>query len=141
MCTFCLKHLETTNDLFLDCKIVEKVWKAFKYWISTILRVNIVSSYVNKLLGFQENSIGFRFLNSLLLFAWFLVYRCKYSNSRPKMLHYLYFLHISKLFNMIYQKKNCKVDNIFENDILLVLTFNMYNSWNFLGITSVCFCV
>ena len=72
LCTFCLQHPETINHLFLNCKIVENFWKDIEDWISTKFGVNIVLSSVN----------------SLLLSARFLIYRCKYSNTKPNMLQY-----------------------------------------------------
>ena len=115
MCTFCLKHLETINHLCLDCKIVEKFWKFIEDWISAILRFHIVLSNVNKLFGFQEKTICFQFLISLLSSAWFLIYRCKYSNTKAIMLQYVNFLYITKQFEYIMakKKKNSKVDEHF----------------------------
>ena len=105
LCTFCLQHPETINHLFLNCKIVEHFWKDIEDWISTKLRVNIVLSSVNKLFGFQEKGVGFQFLNSLLLSARFLMYRCKYSNTKPNMLQYFNSLSITKQTEYIIAKK------------------------------------
>ena len=83
---FCLQHPETINHLFMNCKIVKKFWKDIEDWISAILRCHIKLSNLNKLFGFQEKSISLHFLNSLLLSALFLIYRCKYSNTKPNVL-------------------------------------------------------
>ena len=52
MCTFYLQPIETTNHLFLNCKIVEMYWKNVAEWISATLLVNFVLSNVSYLFGF-----------------------------------------------------------------------------------------
>ena len=105
LCTFCLQYPETINHLFLNCKIVENFWKDIEDWISAKLWVNIVLSSVNKLFGFQKKGVGFQFLNSLLLSARFLIYRCKHSNTKPNMLQYFNSLSITKQTEYIIAKK------------------------------------
>ena len=105
LCTFCLQHLETYNHLFLNCKIVENFWKDIEDWILTKLRLNIALSSVNKLFGFQEKGVGSQFLNSLLLYARFLIYRCKYFNTKPNILQYFNSLSNTKQTEYIIAKK------------------------------------
>ena len=111
---FVYNTLKQLIILFLNCKIVENFWKDIEDWISTKLRVNIVLSSVNKLFGFQEKGVGFQFLNSLLLSARFLIYRCKYSNAKPNMLQYFNSLSITKQTEYIVAKKNSKLDKHFR---------------------------
>ena len=99
---------ENNQSLFLDCKIIEKFWKDIEDWISAILRCHIVLSNFNKLFGFREKSIGFQFLSSLLFSAQFLMYRCKYSYTKPNMLQYFNFLYIAKQSEYVIAKKILK---------------------------------
>ena len=68
----------------------------------------------NILKQFQEKGVGFQFLNSLLLSARFLIYRCKYSNTKPNMLQYFNSLSITKQTEYIIAKKNSKLDKHFR---------------------------
>ena len=114
LCTFCLQHPETINHMFLNCKIAENFWKDIEDWISAKLPINIVLSSANKLFGFQEKGVGFQFLN-FLLSAPFLIYRCKYSNTKPNMLQYFNSLSITKQTEyIIAKKKNSKLDKHFR---------------------------
>ena len=113
ICTFCLQHRKTINHLFLRCKIVKKFGKDIEDWILAILRCHIVLSNLNKVFGFQEENIGFQFLNSLLLSVRFLIYRCKYSYTKPNMLQYFNFVYITKQSEYIIAEKNNQVDEYF----------------------------
>ena len=105
MCTLYLQQPETIIRLFLDCKIVKKFWKDVEDWISAILRFHIPFSNLNKLFGFQEKVFVFSFQTSLLFSARFLIYRCKYSNRKPKMQQCFNFLTLQNNLNILSQKQ------------------------------------
>ena len=76
-------------------------------WISAKLKVNIKLYKFNKLFGFEENCVDYKFLNNLMLVARFFIYRSKYSKSKPNMLEYFNELNmIHNLSEYILAKRN-----------------------------------
>ena len=71
LCTFCLQLPETLMHFFLECKFVQCFWNIIGYWIFAKLKVNIKLSKFNKLFGFEENCVDYKFLNNLMLVARF----------------------------------------------------------------------
>ena len=68
LCSFCLQQPETLiHFFFFECIFVECFWNNIGDWISEKLKVNIKLSKFNKLFGFQENCVDFKFLNNLML--------------------------------------------------------------------------
>ena len=106
LCSFCLQQPETLMHFFLECKFVECFWNNIGDWISAKLKVNIKLSKFNKLFGFQENCVDYKFLNNLMLVARFFIYRCKYSKSKPNMLEYFNELNMNKKSDYIIAKRN-----------------------------------
>ena len=92
--------------IFLECKFVECFWNNIEDWISAKLKVNIKLSKFNKLFGFQENCVDYKFLNNLMLLARFFIYRCKYSKPKPNMLEYFNELNMNKKSEYVIAKRN-----------------------------------
>ena len=64
--------------------------------MSSRLRTNIVFRKQHMSFDFDHKGIIFGFLNEVLLCARFLIYRCKYSKSKPDMLQYFNLINLVK---------------------------------------------
>ena len=85
LCKFCVKEADTLMHLFCDCEIVVSFWNNVSEFMSSRFRTNIVLRKQHMSFGFDHKGIIFFFLNELLLYARFLIDRCKYSKSKPNM--------------------------------------------------------
>ena len=95
--------------LFCDCEIVVSFWNNVCEFISSRLRTSIVLRKQHVLFGFDHKGIIFCFLNGLLICARFLIYRCKYSKSKPDMLQYFNLINLAKKSEYIMAKQNNKL--------------------------------
>ena len=84
-CVFCLEESETIMHLFCNCKFVQMFWCDVSDWLSVKFFYDFNFENRHKLFGFPENNDIFQFINALLLYARFLIYRCKYSKCKPNM--------------------------------------------------------
>jgi len=80
--------VETLIYLFSECKVVDVFWNNVSDWLSAKFHITFNIGLFQRLFGFQlQNSCEKElFINSLLLSARFLIYRCKYSGTKPNML-------------------------------------------------------
>ena len=95
--------------LFCDCEIVVSFLNNVSEFISSRLRTNIVLRKKHMLLGFDHKGIIFCFLNGLLICGRFLIYKCKYSKSKPDMLQYFNLISLVKKSEYIIAKQNNKL--------------------------------
>ena len=109
LCKFCRKEPETLMHLFCDCEIVVSFWNNVSKFLPSRLRTDIVLRKQHMLFGFDHKSIFFFFGNQLLLCARFLIYRCKYSKSKPDMLQYINSINLVKQLEYIIAKQNNKL--------------------------------
>ena len=100
LCKFCGKEPETLMHLFCNCEIVVSFWNNVSVFMSSRLQTNIVFRKQHMLFGFDHRDTIFCFLNGLLLCARFLIYRCKYSKSKPDMLQYFNLINLVKTQNI-----------------------------------------
>ena len=88
--------------------------------MSSRLRTNIVLRKQHMLFGFDHKGIFVVvFLSQLLLCARFLIYRCKYSKSKPDMLQYFNLINLVKQSEYIIAKQNNKLSVHFKKWKLL----------------------
>ena len=87
--------------------------------LSTRLRTNIVLRKQHMLFGFDHKGIIFCFFNGLLICARFLIYRCKYSKSKPDMLQNFNLINLANTLEYIIAKQNNKLCIHFKIWILL----------------------
>ena len=107
LCMLCLEESETLTHLFCICKIVDAFWNDISDWIVARFRINIPSNNFHKLFGFLAQYFSYQFgflaqyfsyqlVNLMLLLTKFLIYRCKYSKTKPKTLQYFYTIKSTK---------------------------------------------
>ena len=100
-CVFCSEDPETIIHLFCKCKLVDDFWQDFSDWLSTKLCHDFYLENRHKLFRFEDCDGIFQLVNRLLLYARFLIYRCKYSKSLLNMAQYFSLLNSVK-------KSECK---------------------------------
>ena len=100
--------------LFCDCKTVVSFWNNVSEFVSSRLRTNIVLRKQHMLFGFDHKDVTFCFLNGLPICARFLIYRCKYSKSKPNMLQYFNLINLVKNQNIQLQNKKNKMCKHFK---------------------------
>ena len=96
LCMLCLEESETLTHLFYICKIVDAFWNDISDWIVARFRINIPSNNFHKLFGFLAQYFSYQLVNLMLLSTKFLIYRCKYSKTKPKTLQYFYTIKSTK---------------------------------------------
>ena len=74
--------------LFCNCKFGDMFCCDVSDWLSVKFFYNFNLDNKHKLFGFQKNNGIFQLINGLLLYARFLIYRCKYSKCKPNMAQY-----------------------------------------------------
>ena len=104
-CAFCSEEPETIIHLFCMCKFVVTFWQDLSDWLSVKLHHDFNLENLHKLFGYKNCNGGFQFVNGLLLYARFLIYRCKYSKSRPNMVQYFNLLNSIKQSEYVIAKK------------------------------------
>jgi len=111
LCGFCYKKPETLIHLFSECKVVDVFWNNVSDWLSAKLRLNVNIGSFERLFGFQLQNSSEKelFIDSLLLFACFLIYRCKYSGTKTNMLKYFNLLNNVKPTEYLIAKRNNKI--------------------------------
>ena len=75
-CVFCLEEPKTIMHLFCNCKFVQMFWCDVSDWLSVKFFHNF---------NFENRH---KFINASLLYARFLIYRCKYCKCKPNMVQY-----------------------------------------------------
>ena len=79
--------LQTLMHLFCEYEIVILFWNNVSDWILSRIRVNIVLDKQHTLFDFENKGSFFSLIDGILLLCGrFLVYRCKYSESKKDML-------------------------------------------------------
>ena len=109
-CVFCLEEPETIMHLFCNCKFVQMFWCDVSDWLSVKFFYDFNFENRHKLFGFQENNDIFQFINALLLYARFLIYRCKYSKCKPNMAQYFNFVNSIRQSEYFIAKKKHELD-------------------------------
>ena len=90
--------------LFCECQIIILFWSNVSDWISSTSHINIVIDKQHMLIGFKNEDRFFDEIYALLSCAKFLVYRGKYSESKPDKLQYFNLINLVKKFEFI----NCE---------------------------------
>ena len=119
LCNFYGNEPETLLHLLCNCEIVVDFWNNVSEFISSTLRTNIVLRKQRMLFGFDYKGFIFCFLNGLLLCVRFLIYRSKYSKSKPDMLQYFNLINLVKQSEYIIAKQNNKLCVHFKKRKLL----------------------
>ena len=109
-CVFCSEEPETIIHLFCDCKFVDIFWNDIFDWLSVKFHCDFNLEHRHKLFGFEGKNSIFQFLNGLLLYARFLIYRCKYSKLRPNMMQYFNLIDSIKHSEYFIAKMKNKLD-------------------------------
>ena len=96
--------------LFCNCKFVQMFWCDVSDWLSVKFFYDFNFENRHKLFGFQENNDIFQFINALLLYARFLIYRCKYSKCKPNMTQCFNFVNSIRQSEYFIAKKKHELD-------------------------------
>ena len=134
---FVLKILKLLYiHLFGMRKFVDDFWKDLSDWLSIKLCHDFNLENRHKLFGIEDCNGIFQLVNGLLLYARFLIYRCKYSKSIPNMAQ-CYSLHNSvKKSEYIIAKKLNKMALHFALNEVFDIVFSLCVVFVFLVLLS-----
>ncbi len=83
-CMFCEKDIETVEDMFFQCELVQNFWLEFQNWLHfkqiSIHPLTVVSIKVGVLLTYKN--IDF-LINNLIILCKNFIHRCKYLKVKP----------------------------------------------------------
>ena len=119
--------------LLCDFKIVVSFWNNVSEFISSRLRTNIVLRKQHMLFSFDQKGVIFCFLNGLLICARFLIYRCKYSKSKPDMLQYYNSINLVKKSEYIIANKTINCAYISRNENYFRIAFLVFDHARFIN--------
>ena len=89
-------------------------WCDVSDWLSVNFFYDFNFENRHKLFGFQENNDIFQFINALLLYARFLIYRYKYSKCKPNMVQYFNLVNSIRQSEYFTAKKKHELDVHFQ---------------------------
>ena len=92
-------------------------WQDLPYWLLIKLLHDFYLQNQHKLFGFENCNGVVQFVNGLLIYARFLIYRSKYSDSRPDMAQYFILFDSIKQSEYVIAKRKINRSYTFGNGV------------------------
>ena len=106
LCDFCTMHVETNKHLFWECQYSRAFWTDLEVFL-TGNQITLKLDYTIISLGYTEWSSSSYFLNFILIYAKYFIFKNKYSNTIPSFANFKNYLrYIEKVENVIASVKD-----------------------------------
>ncbi len=77
LCDFCCMYVENIKHLFWECMEIQHVWMHIRVFLHE-RGVNYDVNFLNISFGINENTIGAKQFNFIILLAKYFIFKCKY---------------------------------------------------------------
>ena len=83
MCTFCKKESETYVHMFINCKIIKRLWSALQKWLDYYCFIKLERVSYDLILNRYRDSFA-PMVNTIILITKQYIYRCKCQETDPR---------------------------------------------------------